>query len=183
MGRGAQQRTGPLAPSRSGSRGSQRGPRPPRPRVVGPLQAPRPLCYGGAASTPSGRRVSAASSYCRNSPAPSYCRVCAGPGPPGQDSSPLFGGRGVSAPPSRLRDAPGPGGCGFIPTPGDCLIPVARGGRSAPEAAGSRRFPVAPSHSRDSSVAGDCRVSTGPGRWGGSGLRASPGRPARPQAR
>ena len=151
--------------------------------MAGPLSAPRLLCYGRAASTPSCRRVSTASSYRRNYPTPSYCRVCADSGPPGRDSPPSLGGRGVSQASSRPRDAPGPGDCGFAPAPGDCLIPVARGGRSVPEATGSRRLPVAPSYSRDPSGAGDCRVSTGPGRRGASGLRAFSGRPARTQAR
>lgn len=52
-----------------------------------------------------------------------------------------------------------------------------------PEATGSRRLSVAQSYSRDPSVAGDCRVSTGPGRRGASGLRAFSGRPASTQAR
>lgn len=144
---------------------------------------PGPLCYGGVASTPSCRRVSTASSYCRNYPTPSYCRVFEDPGASRRDSPPAFGGRGVSPTPSRLRDTPGPSDCGFTSAPGDCLIPVARGGRSIPEATGSRRFSVAPSYSRDPSVAGDCRVSAGPDRWGGSGLSAFSGLPARPQAR
>lgn len=145
--------------------------------------APPGSCYGRAASTPSCRRVTAAPSHCRNYPAPSYCGVCAGPAPPRRDFPPPSGGGGITPPPSRRRDAPGPGDCGFAPAPDDRLIPVARRGRSVPEAADSRRLPVAQSYSRDTPVAGDCRVSTGPGRWGGSGPRAFSGLPARSQAR
>lgn len=176
-------RTGPFAPFSGGSRPRSAVPAHTDPVWRGRSRALGPLCYGGAASTPTCRRVSAASSYCSNYPAPSYCRVCARPGSPGRDSQSPFGGRGVSLPPSRVRDGPAPGDCGFTTAPGDCLIPVALGDRSIPEAAGSRRLPVSPSYSRDSSAAGDCRVPTGPGRWGGSGLRAFSGRPTRPQAR
>ena len=183
VGRGAPRRTGPFAPSSRGSRPRGAVPAHTDPVWRGRSRALGPLCYGGAASTPTCRRVSAAASYCRDYPAPSNCRVCAGPGSPGRDSQSPFGGRGVSPPPSRLRDGPAPGDCGFIPAPGDRLVSVALGDRSIPEAAGFRRLPVSPSYSRDSSVAGDCRFPSGPGRWGGSGLRAFSGRPTRPQAR
>lgn len=110
---------------RRGARRPRTGPPSPPPAALGPRRAapahtdPGPPGYGGAASTPSCRRVSAASSDCGNSPAPSHRRVCAGPGPPGRDSPPPFGGRGVSPAPSGLRDAPGPGDRGFAAAPGD----------------------------------------------------------------
>jgi hypothetical protein len=144
---------------------------------------PRPLCYGRAIPAPSCRRVSAAPGYRRGYPTPCHCRIRAGPGSPGRDSPPTTSGRGISPPPSGLRDAPGSGDCGLSQTRGDCLVPLARGGRSVSKAEGSHRLSVAPGDCRYPAAADNRRVSTGPGRRGGSGLCAFPGSPARPQTR
>lgn len=154
-----------------------------RPRVAGRPRAPRPLCYGRTIPAPSCRRVSAAPGYRRSYPTPSRCRVRAGPGAPGRGSPPTAGGRGISPPTSGLRDAPSPGDRGLSQTRGERLISLAHGGRSVSEAEGSRRLLVAPRDCRYPAAANNRRVPTGPGRRGGSGLRAFPGSPARSQAR